>query len=256
MEHEIQQHTNQQNTQQGTIVFDHVSFAYEPHQADVVRDISLSIPRGSFMVIVGPSGGGKSTLLRLIARLDHPQKGSVTNPLRTRMIFQGGALLPWETVLENVLIGLIDAPAGQKLSRKQKEERARAALTDLGIEDLVDQYPRHLSGGQRQRVGIARALVSAPELMLLDEPFSALDIETTERLSAEVLRIWQEQHMTMIMVSHSVEDAVMLADRILVFKDNHIGENVTVSVPRPRHHDDPQVAALVKRVQGMIPGSG
>ena len=233
------------------IVFDHVNFGYDARLPDVVEDVSLTLPRGSFTAIVGPSGGGKSTLLRLIAGLDHPQKGSVTNTLRTRMIFQGGALLPWETALENVIVGC----AGQKLARTQMETKAQSALKDLGIEELADQYPRHLSGGQRQRVGIARALVSAPELLLLDEPFSALDIETTGRLSEEVLRIWQEQHMTMIMVSHSVEDAVLLADRILVFKDNHIADDVKVDLARPRTRTSSDVQALTKRVQGLIPGS-
>jgi ABC-type nitrate/sulfonate/bicarbonate transport system ATPase subunit len=232
--------------------FKDVNFAYEPHLPAVLRDVSFDLPKGSFTVIVGPSGSGKSTILRLTTGLDKAQKGSVQNAARTRMIFQGGALLPWETTLNNVKVGF----TGRKMSDAQQNHDAMAALKELGIDALADSYPRHLSGGQRQRVGIARALVSSPELLLLDEPFSALDIETTKRLSDEVLRIHTEQNITMLMVSHSVEDAVMLADRILVFKDGHIAEEVPVSLPRPRSVTDPEVQAIIKRVQSTIPSSG
>ncbi|MDB4991900.1 MAG: ABC-type nitrate/sulfonate/bicarbonate transport system, ATPase component [Parcubacteria group bacterium] len=240
------------NNHEPILSFKDVTFAYEPHVPATLKDVSFELPKDSFTVIVGPSGSGKSTILRLVTGLDKAQKGSVQNTARTRMIFQGGALLPWETTLNNVKVGF----TGRKMSEAQKTHDAMAALTELGIDTLGDSYPRHLSGGQRQRVGIARALVSSPELLLLDEPFSALDIETSKRLSDEVLRIHSEQHITMLMVSHSVEDAVMLADRILVFKDGHIAEEIPVSLPRPRTITDPEVQAIIKHVQGTIPSSG
>jgi NitT/TauT family transport system ATP-binding protein len=232
--------------------FKNVSFSYEPNLPEILHDVSFELPIGSFTVIVGPSGSGKSTILRLVTGLDKPVQGSVENTARTRMIFQGGALLPWETVLENVKIGL----TGRKLTDAAQEKEALAALKELGIEELKDSYPRHISGGQRQRVGIARALVSAPELLLLDEPFSALDIETSERLSEEVLRIHEAQKITMLMVSHSIEDAVRLADTVFVFRDGSIAETIHIPIPRPRRHDDPQVQEIIKKVQAAIPSNG
>ncbi len=232
--------------------FKNVSFAYEPHIPLTICDVSFTLERGSFTVIVGPSGSGKSTLLRLATGLDHAQEGAVTNAARTRMIFQGGALLPWETVLENVKAGF----TGRVMTDAAQQKEGLAALRELGIEELKDSYPRHISGGQKQRVGIARALVSNPELLLLDEPFSALDVETAGRLATEVLAIHEKQDMTMLMVSHSVEDAVMLADTILVFKDGAITEEIKVPSPRPRKRDDPQIQAIMQKVQAAIPTTG
>jgi NitT/TauT family transport system ATP-binding protein len=233
------------------VTFSKVSFAYEAHLPQVFENVSFSVPTDSFTVLVGPSGCGKSTLLRLASFLDIPQTGVVSNSARTRMVFQGAALLPWYTARENVEIGL----TGMNLSSEGKKKKALEALAELGIESLADAYPRHLSGGQRQRVGIARALVSEPEVLLLDEPFSALDIETTRTLSAEVLRIHKDKHMTMIMVSHSIEDAVLLADTILVVSDKHITETIPASLPHPRQVDDTEVHALIQRVRNALPVS-
>lgn len=240
------------NSRNPILSFNDVHFSYEPHGPETIHGVSFELPRNSFTVIVGPSGSGKSTILRLVTGLDVPEKGHIENQARTRMIFQGGALLPWQTVLENVEVGF----TGRTISEAQKNHDAMAALKELGIDTLADQFPRHLSGGQRQRVGIARALVSNPELLLLDEPFSALDIETTKRLSDEILRIHSEQSMTMLMVSHSVEDAVLLADTILVFKDGVITEKISVPTARPRRRDDPEVLDLIKKVQSFIPSIG
>ncbi len=232
--------------------FSDVGFSYEPHVPPILKNVSFNLSPGSFTVVVGPSGSGKSTILRLITGLDTAQKGHIQNTARTRMIFQGGALLPWETVLNNVKIGF----TGRTLTEAQKDHEARKTLTELGIQSRSDSYPRHLSGGQRQRVGIARALVSAPELLLLDEPFSALDTETTKRLSDEILRIHEEQKITMLMISHNIENAVMLADRILVFSDGCITEDISVSLPRPREITDPEVQSIIKHVQKSIPSDG
>lgn len=233
------------------VTFSDVSFAYEPHLPTVFEHVSFAVAKESLTVMVGPSGCGKSTLLRLASFLDAPQSGIVGNTARTRMVFQGAALLPWYTARENVEIGL----TGMKLNPEDKKSRALDALRELGIEALAESYPRHLSGGQRQRVGIARALVSEPELLLLDEPFSALDIETTRKLSEEVLRIHREKHMTMIMVSHSIEDAVLLADTILVVSDKHITDTITIPLPYPRSIDDPKVHVLIQHVRKALPSS-
>ncbi len=249
----MQSDTNLNNMEKSLVTLTNVSFAYEPHLPTVFEKVDFSVKEGSFTVLVGPSGCGKSTLLRLISSLDIAQSGRVVNTARTRMVFQGAALLPWYTARENVEIGL----TGMNLSKDIKKTKALQALKELGIDALADAYPRHLSGGQRQRVGIARALVSNPELLLLDEPFSALDIETTRKLLDEVLRIHRDKHMTMtmIMVSHSIDDAVLLADTILVVGDKHIAETIHISLPYPRNINDVHVEALIEQVRKALPSS-
>ncbi len=230
--------------------FDTVSFAYEPSLPEVIHDVSFTLAPGSFTVVVGPSGSGKSTILRLAIGLEKATKGTVSLSARTRMIFQSGALLPWATALENVLIGF----TGTSVPSEEQRERALDALHELGIHELAGSYPRALSGGQRQRVGIARALVSEPEFMLLDEPFSALDVDTADKLAQELLDIRKRKQVTMLMISHSVEDAVVLADEIFVFKGGSIADRVPIALSRPRRRDDPNVLTLVREVKGMLPG--
>jgi ABC-type nitrate/sulfonate/bicarbonate transport system ATPase subunit len=233
------------------VSYKNVSFSYGPHMAAVLHDISFDLAPQTFTVIVGPSGGGKSTLLRLAARLCKPSAGTVTNTARTRMIFQNAALLPWLSALDNVLIGTTDV----KGAKAEKIACAKEALEDIGLAEHMQKMPRELSGGQRQRVGIARALVSEPELLLLDEPFSALDIETAEKLSSEVLEIFKTKGITMLMVSHSIEDAVLLADEVLVCAGGTIAERVVIDLPRPRNRLDAEVQQLVKKVRKFIPES-
>lgn len=230
--------------------FDAVSFAYDPHLPVVMHDVSFTLPPRSFTAIVGPSGGGKSTLLRLTIGLEKPSGGTVVNSARTRMIFQSGALLPWRTVKENVHLGF----SGTHGSKHFHAKRVHEELANLGLTAFADVYPRDLSGGQRQRVGIARALVSDPDLLLLDEPFSALDVETTERLSQELLQIFADRNITMLMVSHNIEDAVMLADEVFVFAGGTISHKVHVLLPRPRDREDAHFVKIVKEVKEMIPG--
>jgi len=230
------------------LTFNNVSFAYDRSLPVVLNDVSFSLKPRSFTVIVGPSGGGKSTLLRLAIGLDKPTEGSVENRARTRMVFQSGALLPWRTALENVKLGFADHHKDAGAENRE----AYAALAELGIREFADAYPRNLSGGQRQRVGIARALVAQPELMLLDEPFSALDGETTARLVEEVERLYRSQNMTFLMVSHSVEDAVVLADEIFVIGKGGIAGKMTVDIPRPRRRDDPMALRMVTHAKELI----
>ncbi len=229
--------------------FDNVSFTYDVHDPIVAHDVSFKLKPRSFTTIVGPSGGGKSTLLGLTTGLLKATGGTVTNPSRTRMIFQNAALLPWRTVRENMHLGFTGTPG----SHKEHEKRLHNELANLGLADFKDVYPRDLSGGQRQRVGIARALVSDPELLLLDEPFSALDVETTEKLSEELLQIFAARNITMFMVSHSIEDAVLLADEIFVFSGGTIAHKIPVTLPRPRNREDVQVEKMVKEVKRLIP---
>jgi NitT/TauT family transport system ATP-binding protein len=233
-----------------TLSFKNVSFAYDPSLPEIIHDVSLECAPSSFTVIVGPSGSGKSTILRLAIGLMKAGKGSVSLTARTRMIFQSGALLPWATALENVLVGF----TGLNVSPAEQKKKALAALAELGIHELSGAYPRALSGGQRQRVGIARALVSEPELLLLDEPFSALDTDTADRLSDELLAIHTKNKTTMLMVSHSIEDAVVLADTILVFKGGVIAHTIPVDIARERKRDDPEVMHLVQKIKGLLPG--
>lgn len=230
--------------------FSEISYRFEPQMPPVLANVSFELAPRSFTVIVGPSGGGKSTLLRLAAGLIEPASGSVENRARTRMIFQNAALLPWRTALENVQLGTLDL----KLSKAERLARAQKALAESGLAEHVHQLPRELSGGQRQRVGIARALAAEPDLLLLDEPFSALDVETAAALSEVVLDIFEKRAVTMLMVSHSIDDAVYLADEILICAGGTIAERIPVPLARARNRMDPAFQELSAQVRRQIPG--
>lgn len=190
-----------------------------------VQDINLKIAQGEFFCLIGPSGCGKSTLLKIIADIEKPSSGTVNKPTDISMVFQGGALLPWLTVEENTAFGL-------KMSGKSTD--VSLYLKMVKLEGFNKKYPRQLSGGQRQRVGIGRALAVKPSVLLLDEPFSALDPLTTADLHKDLLKIWLETKITVVMVSHLLEEAILLADKIGVMKDGTIKEVLAVSLTRPR----------------------
>jgi NitT/TauT family transport system ATP-binding protein len=189
----------------------------------VLEDINMRVAAGEFVAILGPSGSGKSTLLRILAGLLRPTEGQVLfkgvpqhgpNP-HLAMVFQSFALFPWLTVLQNVELGL----QAQDLTRTQRLKRARAAIDTIGLDGFEDAYPKELSGGMRQRVGFARALVVEPELLFMDEPFSALDVLTAANLRKELMSLWQAHKIptrAIVMVTHNIEEAVSMADRILV----------------------------------------
>ena len=214
------------------IVLDRVSKTFVTRGGDEVAalvDISLEARRNEFVCLVGPSGCGKSTLLRLVAGLMAPTGGAVS------IVFQSPTLLPWATVLDNVLfpldmMGKLDA-AGRA--------RARGLLALVGLSGFEGKYPRELSGGMQQRAGICRALVHDPDILLMDEPFGALDALTREELTVEVMRIWREQPKTILFVTHSIPEAVLLADRVVVMtaRPGRIAEIVDVRLPRPRDFD-------------------
>ncbi len=184
-----------------------------PAGVQALRDLNLAIGRGQFVSIVGPSGCGKSTFLRLVAGLDAPTSGELRvaghDPLGLAFVFQDATLLPWRSVAHNITLPL-------ELRREAAAERVAQTLELVGLTDFAAAYPAQLSGGMRMRVSIARALVTRPQILLLDEPFGALDEITRHRLNEELLRLWQQDRWTGLFVTHSVSEAVFLSQRVLV----------------------------------------
>jgi NitT/TauT family transport system ATP-binding protein len=205
-----------------------------------VANISFAVLPGEFLCIVGPSGCGKTTLLQLLAGLLLPTRGHVwiNDNLLTRphpeigIVFQKPNLMPWRTVLNNVLLPL----QIEVIPAAEAQERAHEALALVGLTEFASAYPKHLSGGMEQRVAVARALIQQPKILLLDEPFSALDALTRERLNSELLRLWQSRHLTAVMVTHNIREAVFLADRVLVLSPRPatVSAEFTINLPRPR----------------------
>lgn len=195
-----------------------------------LEDINLSIEEGEFFCLVGPSGCGKSTLLKIIAGIEKPTKGNFIGPQSISMVFQSGALLPWLDVFGNVGFGLKMNNTPDNLIK----ERVEKYLKMVNLEGFNKKFPRELSGGQKQRVGIARALAVEPKVILLDEPFSALDPLTTAGLHEDLLRIWKETKITIIMISHLLEEAILLADRIGIMNQGKLPGILNVELPRPR----------------------
>src|SRR5579859_6992844 len=223
----------------------------------VLDGIELEVTQGQIVGLLGRTGSGKSTLLRLIAGLAQPSDGSVTylgQPVLgpapgIAMVFQGFALFPWLTVLENVQLGL--EALGLPLPEIRK--RALAAIDLIGLDGYESAYPRELSGGMRQRVGFARALVVHPNILLMDEPFSALDVLTAETLRTDFLDLWSEGRMPIkgvILVTHNIEEAVLMCDRVLVFGSNpgRIIREIGVDLPQPRNRLDPRFRDLVEKI--------
>ena len=216
----------------------------------VLRGIDLDIAAGSFVAIVGRSGGGKSTILRLLAGLETASGGELLLDDRTftglpegvRMLFQDARLLPWQRVVDNV--GIARGPDWRN--------RAQAVLADVGLGDRGLDWPAVLSGGQRQRVSLARALVSRPRLLLLDEPFGALDALTRMEMHDLLARIWIRERFTTVLITHDVVEAVTLADRVLVLKGGRIAIDLPVDARRPREADDPRVLELERRVLAAV----
>jgi sulfonate transport system ATP-binding protein len=211
---------------------------------EVLKGISLDIPSGQFVAIVGRSGGGKTTILRQVAGLDLPTAGEVSIggavvkglQSQVRLLFQDARLLPWQTVLGNVGIA----------RGRGWRENAREALAHVGLAGRENDWPAILSGGQRQRVALARALVSRPGVLLLDEPFGALDALTRLEMHALTERIWGEYRFTTLLITHDVAEAVSLADRVLVLKEGHIALDVSISLPRPRREHIDSAAADIQ----------
>lgn len=244
---------------------DHVTkiFGQGERQFTAVKDINLSIREGEFVALLGPSGCGKSTLLRMITGLISPSEGAVyyrgqpvqgINPYAT-MVFQSFALYPWLSVLDNVALGL---EARGDLS-DQRFVQAEKLVDLVGLDGFESAYPRELSGGMRQKVGFARALAVEPELLCLDEPFSALDVLSAESLRGELMELWtggQLPTKAILMVSHNIEEAISMADRIVVMgkEPGHIVAEFTVDLPHPRTRKEPGFEAMIDRIYGTIAG--
>lgn len=226
-----------------------VSLTFSENGEHVLAGVSLTVPAGAFAALVGMSGVGKSTLLRVIAGLLPPSSGSVslqgTTPYESAapigIVFQRDNLMPWRTVFDNVLLPL--EIAGESGDTR---ERVFEMLALVGLEDYSASYPAQLSGGMAQRVAIARALIHRPALLLLDEPFGALDALTRERMAQELLRIWQAMPVTVLMVTHSISEAVLLADEVLVMNGRPatITDRIDIALPRPRPADITATAAF------------
>ena len=215
-----------------------------PKEFVALKDLNLKVSKGEFVAIVGPSGCGKSTLLDILAGLAQPTSGSilidgkkVTGPALDRgIVLQGYALFPWRTVRQNVEFGL----EIKKIPKSERKEISARYISLVGLEGFGDHFPHELSGGMKQRVAIARALAYDPEVLLMDEPFAAVDAQTRETLQDELLRIWEETGKTIVFVTHSIEEAVFLADRVAVLATNPgtVKEVLDIDLPRPRHNSD------------------
>ena len=223
--------------------FDRVSHRFGA--VDVLRDLNLEVRHGEFVACVGPSGCGKTTLLGVCSGWIQPTAGTVERPARGRMVFQQDGLFPWLTVGENIHLGL--RHVGDDPERRR---RSRAFLDLIGLLSFEGHYPHQLSGGMRQRVELARALAGDTDLLLLDEPFSSLDYLSRLRMRAELARLLREQPRTVVLVTHDIEEAAQLADRVLVLSERpaRIRDEIVLEVPRPRDATHPVVVRAVHRI--------
>jgi NitT/TauT family transport system ATP-binding protein len=227
----------------------------------VLQDVSVSVKQGEVVALLGRSGCGKSTLLRILAGLIRPTTGDVMadgNPLRgpnqdVAMVFQSFALLPWLTVQENTELGLTARGVG----KEEREEEALKAIKMVGLEGYESAYPRELSGGMRQRVGFARAFVMNPEVLMMDEPFSALDVLTAENLRGEIGELWEAGKFpakSILLVTHNIEEAVALSDRVIILAANpgRVRGELPIDIPRPRDHKAARFKALVDHIYTIM----
>jgi len=201
----------------------------------ILRDLDVEIAAGEFVALLGRSGSGKTTLLRTLAQLDSADSGEVTLPATTAVVFQEPRLFPWKTVIDNAVLGVPYADA---------RERGIAALREVGLAHRVDAWPLTLSGGEAQRASLARALVREPELLLLDEPFAAVDALTRLRMHRLVLDLWQKHRPAVLLVTHDVDEALVLADRVLVLEAGRIAFERTIAAARPRDRTSAEFSAL------------
>jgi len=247
-------------------------FALQGAALHVLDDVGFVVEPGEFVALLGPSGCGKSTLLRLVAGLDTPTQGdvfadgrSIAGPDPSRVVvFQDPTLFPWRTVRANVGLG----PEAQRRTRRgwfsshhlndsrndHAAERIDAALQLVGLSEFADAFPHQLSGGMAQRVALARALVNDPALLVLDEPFGKLDSLTRMRMQGELLRLWHAAGFSVLLVTHDVEEALVLANRVIVFSERpaRIVAEVRNDAPYPRHRDDPKLVALRREVLAQL----
>ena len=216
---------------------------------EVLDGIDLDVRDGEFVALVGPSGCGKTTLLNVCSGWLSPSTGRVHRPARLRMVFQQDGLFPWLTVDENILLGLSQVP-----DRREQRRRAEALLGLIGLTAFARVYPHQLSGGMRQRVELARALGGEAPLLLMDEPFSSLDYLARLKMRWELARILREQPRTVVLVTHDIEEAAQLADRVLVLSERpaRVRDEVVLEMPRPRDPTHPEVVSAVHRILTVL----
>lgn len=227
-------------------------------EVEALRDINLEVEENDFICIVGPSGCGKSTLLRIIASLESATSGeiiyrdkAITEPTSDiGMVFQNYSLLQWRTVLDNIALGL----EFKGVDKKERREVAEKYLKLINMESFGKAYPYELSGGMQQRVAIARALANNPEVLLMDEPFGALDAHTRIILQGELLNIWEKNKKTILFVTHSVDEAIYLADKIIVMGRNPgvVKEIINITMDRPRDRANPEYGKLTSKILSML----
>jgi NitT/TauT family transport system ATP-binding protein len=226
-----------------------------------IENLSLTVGSGEFVSLLGPSGCGKSTLLKAIARLVQPARGRILlrdANLRVGFMFQKPLLLPWRTTLDNVLLP-VEIQLGGSAVDATDRRRASLMLELVGLTEFAGAYPHQLSGGMQQRVALARALIGDPDVLLLDEPFGALDELTRDVLNEELIRIWQSGNTrlhTIIMVTHSIPEAVTMSDRVVVLtgRPARLLEAVEIDCARPRAPEDPETGPIIKRIRAMVRG--
>ncbi len=245
------------------LVLEHVSkwFQTSSLRVHALDDVTLGIAEGEFVCFVGPSGCGKSTLLNIIAGLERPDRGviqadgqSVVGPSHHRlMMFQEAALFPWLTVLGNVLFGL---KLSNGLSAAERRDKAEYFLELVGLKRFMHSNVHELSGGMKQRVALARALAPNPSVLLMDEPFGALDALTREQLYGDIQRIWSQHRKTIVFVTHNVREAVCLGDRVILFSPNpgRIREAFTIPLPRPRDINSVELARYATEITRVLKG--
>lgn len=230
------------------LILDHVSKKFSDKY--VLKDINFSIKKGEFISVIGKSGSGKSTILRLVSGLEGLTEGAMTIDgeeihginKKIRMMFQDGRLLPWKTVLDNLMIGL------EKADRNEAQE----LLAQVGLADFSERYPSQLSGGQQQRVALARALLHKPTLLLLDEPLGALDAFTRQEMQDLIVNICHKHNITALFVTHDIEEAIYLADRVIILGEGVITEDLAVGLPFPRQKTDPKIQEHVTHLMDIF----
>jgi NitT/TauT family transport system ATP-binding protein len=233
----------------------------EPGSPDAVtalEDVSLTIENNLFCAVLGQSGCGKTTLLNMVAGFERPNSGEITIDGRAvakpgwqnTIIFQDYALFPWMTVAQNIGFGL----EMKKVERGERRDCVRRHIELVGLRGFEDKYPNQLSGGMRQRVAIARALAVSPEILLMDEPFAALDAQNRAFMQDELVGIWQREPKTVMLVTHSIDEAIRLADRVIVLtrRPGRVKACLEVELPRPRDEDDPRYLALKKELRRLL----
>lgn len=227
------------------IIFDKVGKIFQPGSEHALENVSFTISQGDFVCLVGPSGEGKSTILKIISGIEKQTSGEVKLPDKVAMVFQTIALFPWLTVFENVAIPL----RVKKLKEFEVHKISMKYIEMMKLKDFINHRPADLSGGQKQRVGIARALAIEPEVLLLDEPFSALDPKSTSELHDDIISIWENTKQTIVMVSHQIEEAVSLSKRVLLIKQYKLEHEFKIDLPYPRREQGEAFMQEVSKIR-------